>query len=123
MHRSLNVKKLKLYTVDMSDEESVRLLHQEFDSIWSLIRSWNSLCCPLVRASQLWRNFVCVDVYTIVADLVHHGEPAVLSTLYKGIQVQFFKHVGHTSWGLSRIVDENKTGRSALNLLNSVDVV
>ena len=67
----------------MSDEESVRLLHQnlkaskvgaytvlagrifhfrtvlekkEFDSICSLIRSWNSLCCPLVRASPLWRN-------------------------------------------------------------------
>ena len=62
---------------------------KEFDSIWSLIRSWNSLCCPLVRASPLWRNFVCVDVYKIVADLVHHGEPAVFSTLFKGIPVQF----------------------------------
>ena len=29
---------------------------KEFDSIWSLIRFWNSLCCPLVRASPLWRN-------------------------------------------------------------------
>ena len=49
---------LKLYTVDMSDEESVRYgtvlagrrFHsrtvrgkKEFDSIGSLIRSWNSL--------------------------------------------------------------------------------
>ena len=42
-------------------------------------------------------ELVCVDVYTIVADLVHHGEPAVFSTLYKGIPVQFFKHVGDTS--------------------------
>ena len=65
----------------------------------------------------------CVDIYKIVADLIHHGEPAVFSTLYKGIPVQFFKHVGHTSLGLSRIVVENKTGRSALNLFNSVDVV
>ena len=79
---------------------------KEFDSIWSLIRSWNSLCCPAAL-----EELVCVDVYKIVADLVHHGEPAVFSTLYKGIPVQFFKHVGDTSWGLSRIVVENKTGR------------
>ena len=39
----------------------------------------------------------CVDIYKIVADLIHHGEPAVFSTLYKGIPVQFFKHVGDTS--------------------------
>ena len=58
---------------------------KEFDSIWSLIRSWNSLCCPLVRASPLWRNFVCVDV----ADLVHHGELAVFSTLCKGSQFTY----------------------------------
>ena len=63
---------------------------KEFDSIWSLIRSWNDLCCPLVSASPLWRNFVCVDVYTIVADLVHHGEPAVFSTLFKGICWDFW---------------------------------
>jgi len=64
-------------------------------------------------------ELVCVDVHKIV----HHGEPAVFSTLFKGIPVQFFKHVGDTSWGLSRIVVENKTGRSALNLFNIVDVV
>ena len=29
---------------------------KEFASIWSFIRSWNSLCCPLVRESALWRN-------------------------------------------------------------------
>ena len=52
----------------MSDEESVWLLH-----------------------------LGCVDVYKIVADLIHHGEPAVFSTLYKGIPVQFCKHVGDTS--------------------------
>ena len=53
----------------------------------------------------------CVDVYKMVADLVHHGGPAVFSTLDKGIPVQFSKNVGDTSWGLSRIVVENKTGR------------
>ena len=68
-------------------------------------------------------ELVCVDVYMIVADLVHHGGPAVFSTLFKGITVQFSKHVGDTSWGLSRIAVENKKGRSALNLFNSVVVV
>ena len=29
---------------------------KEFNSILSSIRSWNSLCCPLVRALPLWRN-------------------------------------------------------------------
>ena len=64
-------------------------------------------------------ELVCVDVHKIV----HHVEPAVFSTLFKGVPVQFFKHVGDTSCGLSRIVVENKTGRLALNLFNSVDVV
>ena len=31
----------------------------------------------------------CVDVYMIVADLVHHGEPAVFSTLCKGSQFSY----------------------------------
>ena len=57
---------------------------KEFDSIWSLIRSWNSLCCPAAL-----EELVCVEVYTIVADLVHHGEPVVFSTLCKGSQFSY----------------------------------
>ena len=36
------------------------VLWKEFDSIWSLIRSWNCLCCPRVRASPLWRNLAAL---------------------------------------------------------------
>ena len=99
---------------------SLTVLGKEFDSIWSLIRSWKSLCCPLVRASPLWRNLSAL----MSTRLLYIMESRLcFRRCTRGIPVQFFKHVGGTLWGLRRIVVENKTSRSALNLFNSVDMV
>ena len=89
----------------MSDEESVRLLHQEgiqgrrrygagrkkspFSHCpWEGVRQYlvfdTLLEKPMLSSGTrvpTLEELVCVDVYKIV---VHHGEPAVFSTLYKG---------------------------------------
>ena len=35
---------------------------------------------------------VCLEVHKAVADLVHHGQEAVFSTLFEGLPVDVCKH-------------------------------
>ena len=65
-------------------------------------------------------KLVCLDVHKVVADLEHHRQPAVFSTLFDEPPVEVCKQFCDSSWGIRRTVVEDEVGDSALNLFHSL---
>ena len=64
-------------------------------------------------------KLVCLNVHKVAADLEHHRQPAVSSTLFEELSVEVCKQFCDSSWALRRTVVEDEVGDSALNLFHS----